>query len=94
MQELAHFNGVEFLDTTVRLVNLEAGQLDMVERLGPTDAATVRKNPKLRLVGQTALAYYSISINLANKGPLTNPLVREALQTGRPRNASRHRVLA
>ena len=67
-------------DTTIRLVNLQAGQLDMVERLGPSDAGTVRKNPKLKLVGQTALAYYSISINLANKGPLTNPLVREALE--------------
>ncbi len=67
-------------DTTVRLVNLQAGQLDMVERLGPNDAGTVRKNPKLKLVGQTALAYYSISINLANHGPLTNALVREALE--------------
>ena len=35
-------------DTTVRLVNLQAGQLDMVERLGPTDVATVKKNPKLQ----------------------------------------------
>jgi peptide/nickel transport system substrate-binding protein len=67
-------------DTSVRLVNLQAGQLDMVERLGPTDAATVRKNPKLQLVGQTALAYNSISINLANHGVLANPLVREALE--------------
>ncbi len=67
-------------DTTVRLVNLQAGQLDMVERLGPNDAGTVRKNPKLKLVGQTALAYYSISINLANHSPLTNSLVREALE--------------
>ena len=74
-------------DTSVRLVNLEAGQLDMVERLGPTDAATVRKNPKLKLVGQTALAYYSISINLANKGPLANPLVREALEAAIDRAA-------
>ncbi len=74
-------------DTTVRLVNLQAGQLDMVERLGPNDAGTVRKNPKLKLVGQTALAYYSISINLANKGPLTNPLVREALEAAIDRDA-------
>ncbi len=35
-------------DTTVRLVNLQAGQLDMVERLGPTDVATVKKNAKLQ----------------------------------------------
>jgi len=67
-------------DTSVRLVNLQAGQLDMVERLGPNDAGAVRQNPKLKLVGQTALAYYAISINLANHGPLTNTLVREALE--------------
>jgi len=67
-------------DTSVRLVNLQAGQLDMVERLGPTDAAAVRKNPKLMLVGETALAYNSISINLANHGVLANPMVREALE--------------
>jgi peptide/nickel transport system substrate-binding protein len=68
------------VDSTVRFVDLEAGQLDMLERLSPTDAATVRKNPKLKLVGQTALAYYSISINVAGKSPLRDPRVRAALE--------------
>ena len=67
-------------DTTVRLVNLQAGQLDMVERLGPTDVATVKKNPKLRLISQPALAYYSMSINLAADSPLKDPRVRAALE--------------
>ena len=67
-------------DTTVRLVNLQAGQLDMVERLGPTDVATVKKNPKLKLISQTALAYYSMSINLAADSPLKDPRVRAALE--------------
>ena len=39
----------------------------MVERLGPTDVATVKKNPKLKLISQPALAYYSMSINLAGR---------------------------
>src|SRR6476659_10150240 len=39
-------------DTTVRLVNLQAGQLDMVERLGPTDVVTVKQDPRLRLISQ------------------------------------------
>jgi peptide/nickel transport system substrate-binding protein len=73
-------------DTTVRLVNLQAGQLDMVERLGPTDVATVKKNPKLTLISQTALAYYTLSINLAADTPLKNPLVREALEDAIDRN--------
>ncbi len=67
-------------DTTVRLVNLQAGQLDMVERLGPTDVPTVKKNTKLQLISSPALAYYSISINLAAaNSPLKDPRVREAL---------------
>ncbi len=67
-------------DTTVRLVNLQAGQLDMVERLGPTDAAQVKANPKLRLIAEPALAYYTLALNLAEGSPLRDPVVREALE--------------
>lgn len=67
-------------DTTVRLVNLKAGQLDMVERLGPTDVAAVTADPKLRLIAQPALAYYTLGLNLAEGSPLRDPLVREALE--------------
>ncbi len=74
-------------DTTVRLVNLQAGQLDMVERLGPTDVATVKKNPSLRLVSQAALAYYSMSINLAADTALKDPRVRAALDAAIDRSA-------
>jgi peptide/nickel transport system substrate-binding protein len=68
-------------DTTVRLVNLEAGRLDMVERLGPTDVAKVKADAHLRLISITALAYYSLSINLAADGTLAHdPRVRAALE--------------
>lgn len=67
-------------DTTVRLVNLRAGQLDMVERLGPTDAAAVAQDPKLRLIAQPALAYYTMSLNVAPGAPLADPRLREALE--------------
>ena len=67
-------------DTTVRLVNLQAGQLDMVERLGPTDVAAVKQDPRLWLISQTALAYYTLGINLAADSPLKDPRVREALE--------------
>jgi peptide/nickel transport system substrate-binding protein len=73
-------------DTTVRLVNLQAGQLDMVERLGPTDVAAVQKNPKLKLISQTALAYYTLGINLAADTPLKDARVREALEAAIDRN--------
>ncbi len=32
-------------DTTVRLTNLRAGQLDLIERLAPTDLAQVKRDP-------------------------------------------------
>jgi peptide/nickel transport system substrate-binding protein len=67
-------------DTTVRLVNLQAGQLDMVERLGPTDVAAVKKDPKLTLIAQPALAYYTMSLNVAPGAALADPKVREALE--------------
>ena len=67
-------------DTTVRLVNLRAGQLDMIERISPSDAADVKKNPKLRLIAQPALAYYTLALNLAENSPLRDPAIREALE--------------
>jgi peptide/nickel transport system substrate-binding protein len=75
-------------DTTVRLVNLQARQLDMVERLGPTDVATVKRDPKLKLISQAALAYYSMSVNLAAPdSPLKDARVRAALEAAIDRNA-------
>jgi len=67
-------------DTTVRLVNLKAGQLDMVERLGPTDAAAVRADPRLRLIAAPALAYHTLALNLADGHGLQDPVLREALE--------------
>ncbi|MGA3004373.1 MAG: ABC transporter substrate-binding protein [Acetobacteraceae bacterium] len=67
-------------DTTVRLVNLKSGQLDMIERLSPTDAAAVKADPKLRLITEPALAYYTLALNLVETSPLHDPVVREALE--------------
>lgn len=84
-------------NTSVRLVDLKAGQLDIAERLAPTDAAQVSADPKLKLVTATALAYESISLNVAN-GPhsktFSNPMVRAALEASIDRNALNQVVLA
>jgi peptide/nickel transport system substrate-binding protein len=83
--------------TTVRLVDLKAGQLDMVERLQPTDIAGVRADPKLKLVTVTALAYETISLNVAH-GPraatFADPRVRLALAASIDRTALNQVVLA
>ncbi len=84
-------------NTSVRLVDLKAGQLDIAERLAPTDVPRVSADPKLRLVTATALAYESISLNVAH-GPrskvFSNPLVRQALADAIDRNALNQVVLA
>ncbi len=79
-------------DPSVRLVNLQSGALDIVERLNPTDVAKARADSRLRVLETTALGYYLVSINL-NHGPRSEtPLgrdlrVREALELAIDRNA-------
>jgi peptide/nickel transport system substrate-binding protein len=65
-------------DSTVRLVNLQTGQLDMLEELAPTDAAKVEKDAKLKLRGVTSLGYEAIDINLAHGAAADNPLAKDA----------------
>jgi peptide/nickel transport system substrate-binding protein len=79
-------------DTGVRLVNLQAGSLEIVERLAATDIPAVRADPRLRFVETTALGYNTLSINLAH-GPRADtplgrdPRVREALEAAIDRTA-------
>ena len=64
-------------DTTVRLVNLQSGQLDMVERTAPSDAAAVKANPHLHLLPGAGLAYQSVFINTKNGPAADNPRGRD-----------------
>ena len=66
-----------YADSTVRLVNLQSGQLDMIERMGPSDAARVKADPKLRLLTSPAIAYQGLFINLAHGPAADNPLGRD-----------------
>jgi peptide/nickel transport system substrate-binding protein len=79
-------------DSTVRLVNLQTGQLDMLEELAATDAPKVEQDKQLRLRGVTSLGYEAIDINLAHGPAADNPLakdarVRAALEAAIDRNA-------
>ncbi|MEO1313379.1 MAG: ABC transporter substrate-binding protein, partial [Pseudomonadota bacterium] len=82
-----NFDSVTFLpipDTTVRLANLRAGDLDMLERLAATDVASVEGDDGLLLEKATSLGYQGITINVANGARAENPLgsnaaVRKAL---------------
>ena len=79
-------------DSTVRLANLRAGALDIIERVLATDIPAVRADPKLKLVVGPSLMYTGLTINLANTDKAKNPLgqnakVREALELSIDRDA-------
>jgi peptide/nickel transport system substrate-binding protein len=77
-----HFDKVVYqviTQTAVRLANLQAGSVDLVEQIVPTDVDAVKNDPKLRLVTSHALGYQGITINLANGPASDNPLGRNAL---------------
>jgi peptide/nickel transport system substrate-binding protein len=89
------FERVVFLpipDSTVRLANLRAGDLDMLERLAATDAGSVEADDGLVMERATSLGYDGITINVGNgdraEGPLgSDPLVRRALSHAIDRQA-------
>jgi len=90
-----HFDQVVYLpnpNSSVRLANLQAGALDLVEYILPTDVPAVQKDPKLKVAIGDSLAYNGINFNTDN-GPAQNSsvgknvLVREAFELGLDRQA-------
>src|SRR5277367_4089116 len=68
-KDAIHFDRVVFLpipDTTVRLANLQSGQLDLIERMAATDLDAARKDSRLKVATITSLAYEDITINTNN----------------------------
>ena len=66
-------------DSSVRLANLQAGSVDLVEYIVPTDTDTVRRNPRLRLVTYDGLGYQGITYNVGNGAKANAPIGRSAL---------------
>jgi peptide/nickel transport system substrate-binding protein len=65
-------------DTTVRAANLRAGQLEVIERVLPTDVASLRGDRRVRIVSAPSLASVYIAVNVANGPRAANPLGRDA----------------
>ena len=65
-------------DGTVRLANLRAGALDLIERAEATDVEDIRKDPALRLSTSEWLGYQSIQFNINNGPRADTPLGRDA----------------
>lgn len=71
-------------DTTVRLANLRSGELDMLERLAPTDVASAKGDKGLKVASTANLGYQGITINTAHGEAANQPMgkdkrVRQAL---------------
>ena len=64
-------------DSTVRLVNLQSGALDIVNRTAPSDVDAVRANSRLRLVSSPSIGFQLISFNLAHGPQSDTPLGRD-----------------
>jgi peptide/nickel transport system substrate-binding protein len=90
-----HFDRVIYQpmpDPAVQLANLHTGNIDLAERVLPSDVAEVKRDPKLRIVTSPALGYVSIIFNLANgersKAPIgQSPLLRQAFEAAIDRQA-------
>ena len=81
-------------DSTVRLSNLRSGDVDIIERVAPSDLPTIEQDANIRVEQITGLGSYYIVINIAGgDGSQTeNPLsqhveVREALELSIDRDA-------
>ncbi len=77
-------------DSTVRLANLQAGGLELIERVQPTDIPQIKRNNRLVLSLSDELGYQGLTLNVANgeraKGPIGDKRVREALELSIDRN--------
>ena len=90
-----HFDEVVYLpnpNSAVRLANLQAGALDIVEYILPTDVPAVQKDPKLKTAIDDSLAYTGITVN-TDSGSAQNTtlgksaLVRQAFELALDRQA-------
>lgn len=90
-----HYDNVIFMpipDTTVRLANVRAGDLDIIERTAPADIPSIRDDSRLQLFEVPNIGYQGITINTGNgeraKGPLgSDPRIRQALSLAIDREA-------
>jgi len=76
-----HFDKVTFTpipDATVRLANLRSGDVDIIERVAPSDLPTVESDANIKLSSVTGLGYQAIEVNMANGAKADHPLGKDA----------------
>ncbi|MCL6710396.1 ABC transporter substrate-binding protein, partial [Pseudomonas sp. R2.Fl] len=79
-------------DDAVRLLSLRSGDLDLIERLSPSDVAAIKDDKDVKAIQGPSIAFDVISINIAHGESADNPLgknakVRQALELSIDRGA-------
>ena len=78
-------------DSTVRLANVRSGSLDMLERLAPSDVASVKSDKNLNFISMSGLGFYDLTFNVSNgaRAPkaFKDKRVREAFDLAIDRDA-------
>src|SRR4051812_6729539 len=74
------------VDATVRLANLRSGQLDLIERLAPSDVPGLKGDNRFKIARVVEIGYQGLTINVRPNGQAQNnplgkdPRVREAFE--------------
>lgn len=97
-----HVDKVTYLpipDTTVRLANLRSGDVDLVDRIAPTDAETVKADAKLGYAEAVGLGSMGMYVNIGNGDLSKKPMgqdkrLRQAFSAAIDRDAINQVVFA
>ena len=60
-------------ESSARASNLRSGDVDVIDRLEPTDLPTIKKDSKLQTLAVTSLGYQGLTVNVGNKDGLGKP---------------------
>lgn len=78
--EHVQLDGIEFkimTDSTVRLVNLQSGKLDVANRLAATDVPAVQADKRMQVVSSPSIGFEMISFNLGNGAAANTPFGKD-----------------
>lgn len=94
-KDAIHIDRVVFrpvVESTVRLANLKAGSLDMIERALATDLKEIKADPKLRVATVPELGYQGVTLNVGRSDAAKtafgkDPRIRQAFEAAIDRKA-------
>jgi len=72
------------VESSARAANLRSGDVNVIDRLEPTDLPAIKKDSKLQTLAVTSLGYQGLTVNVGNKDglgkppkPLNTPLAKD-----------------